>query len=107
MPKIRLAFGKKKETIESINSKSSAPVGSAGRPSLKNNLRLPPPPRIDTKEHQPPNFQRSGVFRFFDLPPELPNHVYSELLTFTERDGKSNIGREETHSHPVILRTCR
>jgi len=53
--------------------------------------------------------KRSGMFRFFDLPPELRSFIYRELLIFNERPpaGDGAIRRHEALYHPAILVTCR
>ncbi|KAK5124372.1 hypothetical protein LTR85_001589 [Meristemomyces frigidus] len=50
---------------------------------------------------------KRDAFRFFDLPPEMRNIVYRELLIFTCRPDVSEVVSEERMCDPAILTTCR
>ena len=78
---------------------ASLDLSSRTRPSL--GVRLPVERDFLAK------LEHSSVFRFFELPPELRDSIYRELLTLRKRPGLSTLCGEEAICHPAILATCR
>lgn len=50
--------------------------------------------------------EERAIFHFLDLPPELRNAVYVELLTIREKDTPQN-GLAQKYCYPRVLGTCR
>jgi len=75
-----------------------------GNSTTKAGLRTPPKLRLRVNKEVMAKLDRSYVFHFFDLPPELRNHVYRELLIFTTRPFRIALLSRLTCDLPASLR---